>query len=69
MNSTLLTLCPGESCGIFDGMLQRKGHNKCPMRKRCQRYKGLPEVNLHVYFLEPPYDKDKRSCKYFEAAK
>lgn len=69
MNSKLLTLCPGESCGIFEGMLQRKGRNKCPMRTKCLRYKGSSDVSVYVYFLEPPYDKDKRICKHFEAVK
>lgn len=38
---------------------------KCPMKSKCLRYRKTPGEKGQSYFLEAPYNLEKKSCNYF----
>lgn len=36
----------------------------CPLKETCYRYKATPSEFLQSYFVEVPYDEDKKECTY-----
>lgn len=38
---------------------------KCPLREKCYRYKANSNELGQSYFMDEPYNKKKKECKYF----
>lgn len=37
----------------------------CPKKEHCFRYTARPTPHWQSYFVEPPYNPETQSCKYF----
>ena len=51
-----ITCCPKEN--------SKNEENTCPLRDNCYRYTVMPDRYMQSYFADPPYDKEKKACKY-----
>mgnify|MGYP001609531776 CR=1 FL=1 len=61
-----ITCCYGKDIDITekkDGKFRTS--NICPLRDNCYRYTVTPDKHYHSYFVGVPYDKKKKSCKYY----
>lgn len=47
-----ITMCTGKNC---------------PLSTKCYRFTAKPSEFRQSYFVEPPYDEEKKSCEYFWA--
>ena len=57
--------CYGEDTKLDGDKVSKTGENICPLRDQCYRYTVKPDKHYQSYFVETPYDKKKKSCKYF----
>ena len=37
----------------------------CPLKETCYRYTASADDMWQSYFVEIPYDKEKKECKYY----
>ena len=53
-----ITCCPKEN--------SKKAKNSCPLRDNCYRYTCKPSKYMQSYFADPPYNKRKKACSYYD---
>ena len=39
--------------------------DNCPIRKKCYRHNAKPSEFRQSYFVDAPYDPEKKTCDYF----
>lgn len=39
--------------------------NGCPLKDTCWRHTAKPSEFRQSYFVNPPYDKKEKKCKYY----
>lgn len=45
-----ITMCDGKTC---------------PLKENCFRYIATPDKEYQSYFVDIPYDKKEKDCKYY----
>jgi hypothetical protein len=38
--------------------------NDCPLKESCYRYTATPDDLWQSYFMNPPYDEEKKECDH-----
>jgi hypothetical protein len=41
------------------------GGNKCPLKEECYRFLATPSEFAQSYFIDIPYNEEKKECQYF----